>query len=128
MDKAFEQLAAGFDPDQGGFTSAPKFPRPAVFAFLLRYGRRAQKSHAVEMVVYTLRKMARGGIYDHLGGGFHRYSVDERWHVPHFEKMLYDQAQLAVAYAEMFQLTQDKEFVRVTHETLDYVLRYLTSP
>jgi uncharacterized protein YyaL (SSP411 family) len=128
MDKAFEQLAAGFDPDEGGFTSAPKFPRPAVFAFLLRYGRRAQKSHAVEMVAYTLRKMASGGIYDHLGGGFHRYSVDERWHVPHFEKMLYDQAQLTVAYTAMFQLTQYKEFARVAHDTLDYVLRDLTSP
>jgi uncharacterized protein len=128
MDKAFEQFAAGFDPDEGGFTSAPKFPRPAVFAFLLRYGRRAQKSQAAEMVVYTLRKMASGGIYDHLGGGFHRYSVDQRWHVPHFEKMLYDQAQLTVAYTEMFQLAQDKEFARVAHETLDYVLRDLISP
>jgi uncharacterized protein len=128
MDNAFGQISAGFDPDEGGFTSAPKFPRPSVFEFLLRYGRRAQKSQAVEMVAYTLRKMASGGIYDHLGGGFHRYSVDERWHVPHFEKMLYDQAQLTVAYTEMFQLTQDKEFARVAYETLDYVLRDLTSP
>ena len=80
------------------------------------------------MVEFTLRKMARGGIYDHLGGGFHRYSVDARWHVPHFEKMLYDQAQLTVAYTEVFQATADSEFARVVRETLDYVLRDLTSP
>jgi uncharacterized protein YyaL (SSP411 family) len=128
MDKAFAQIAASFDPDEGGFTSAPKFPRPAVFSFLLRYGRRSKKSQASDMVAFTLRKMAGGGIYDHLGGGFHRYSVDERWHVPHFEKMLYDQAQLAIAYSEMFQLTGDKEFAQVVHETLDYVLRDLASP
>jgi uncharacterized protein YyaL (SSP411 family) len=128
LDKGFGQIAAGFDPDEGGFSSAPKFPRPAVFAFLLRYGRRAQKQEAFDMAEFTLRKMASGGIYDHLGGGFHRYSVDERWHVPHFEKMLYDQAQLVVAYTEMFQVTGDEEFARVVHETLDYVLRDLTSP
>src|ERR1700730_6639957 len=128
LDKGFGQIAAGFDPDEGGFSSAPKFPRPAVFAFLLRYGRRAQKQEAFDMAEFTLRKMASGGIYDHLGGGFHRYSADERWHVPHFEKMLYDQAQLVVAYTEMFQVTGDEELARVVRETLDYVLRDLTSP
>jgi uncharacterized protein len=128
LEKGYRQLASGFDPDEGGFSSAPKFPRPAVFNFLLRYWRRTQKTNPFDMVEFTLRKMARGGIYDHLGGGFHRYSVDDRWHVPHFEKMLYDQAQLAVAYAEMIQATADPEFERTLQETLDYVLRDLTSP
>jgi uncharacterized protein len=128
LDSGYRQLASGFDPEQGGFTSAPKFPRPAIFNFLLRYWRREHKAAAFEMAELTLRKMARGGIYDHLGGGFHRYSVDGRWHVPHFEKMLYDQAQLVVAYAEIFQITGDREFERVARETLDYVLRDLLSP
>jgi uncharacterized protein YyaL (SSP411 family) len=121
-------LASGFDPEEGGFSAAPKFPRPAVFNFLLRYWRRTRKTNPFDMVEFTLRKMARGGIYDHLGGGFHRYSVDERWHVPHFEKMLYDQAQLAVAYTEIVQATPDPELERTLRETLDYVLRDLTSP
>jgi uncharacterized protein YyaL (SSP411 family) len=128
LEKGYRQLASGFDPEDGGFTPAPKFPRPAVFNFLLRYWLRTKKENSLEMVQFTLRKMARGGIYDHLGGGFHRYSVDTRWHVPHFEKMLYDQAQLTVAYTEMFQATADPEFERVVRETLDYVLRDLTSP
>jgi uncharacterized protein YyaL (SSP411 family) len=128
LENGYRQLASGYDPEEGGFTSAPKFPRPAVFNFLLRYWRRNQKTNPFEMVEFTLRKMARGGIYDHLGGGFHRYSVDDRWHVPHFEKMLYDQAQLAVAYTEMVQATADLEFERTLRETLDYVLRDLTSP
>jgi len=128
LDTGYRQLASGFDPEEGGFSSAPKFPRPAIFNFLLRYGYREGKTSAFEMAELTLRKMARGGIYDHLGGGFHRYSVDARWHVPHFEKMLYDQAQLAVAYTEIFQISGDQEFKRVTRETLDYVLRDLCSP
>jgi len=128
LDSAYRQLASGFDSEEGGFTSAPKFPRPAIFNFLLRYGLREHRATAFEMAELTLRKMARGGIYDHLGGGFHRYSVDGQWHVPHFEKMLYDQAQLVVAYTEMFQITGDREFERVARETLDYVLRDLLSP
>jgi uncharacterized protein YyaL (SSP411 family) len=128
LENGYRQLASGYDPEEGGFTSAPKFPRPAVFSFLLRYWLRSKKTNPLEMVEFTLRKMARGGIYDHLGGGFHRYSVDDRWHVPHFEKMLYDQAQLVVAYTEIFQVTADPEFERVIRETLDYVLRDLTSP
>ncbi|PWT80299.1 MAG: thioredoxin domain-containing protein, partial [Acidobacteria bacterium] len=128
LETGYRQLANGFDPDEGGFTPAPKFPRPAVFNFLLRFGRRTTGSKASDMAEFTLRNMARGGIYDHLGGGFHRYSVDRRWHVPHFEKMLYDQAQLAVAYTEIFQITRDPEFERVLRETLDYVLRDLRSP
>jgi uncharacterized protein YyaL (SSP411 family) len=128
LENGYRQLASGYDPEEGGFTSAPKFPRPAVFNFLLRYWLRNKKTTSLDMVEFTLRKMARGGIYDHLGGGFHRYSVDARWHVPHFEKMLYDQAQLTVAYTEVFQATADSEFARVVRETLDYVLRDLTSP
>jgi uncharacterized protein YyaL (SSP411 family) len=128
LDAGYRQLASSFDSEEGGFSSAPKFPRPAIFNFLLRYGYRERKKSAFDMVELTLRKMARGGIYDHLGGGFHRYSVDARWHVPHFEKMLYDQAQLVVAYTEIFQVNGDQEFEKVTRETLDYVLRDLCSP
>jgi uncharacterized protein YyaL (SSP411 family) len=128
LENGYRQLASGFDPEEGGFSSAPKFPRPSVSNFLLRYWRRTQKTHAFDMAEFTLRKMARGGICDHLGGGFHRYSVDDRWHVPHFEKMLYDQAQLAVAYSEIVQVTSDPELERTLAETLDYVLRDLTSP
>ena len=128
LEHGYRQFASGFDPEEGGFSSAPKFPRPAVFSFLLRYWKRTQKTSPFDMVQFTLRKMARGGIYDHLGGGFHRYSVDDRWHVPHFEKMLYDQGQLAVAYTEMVQATADPELEQTLRETLDYVLRDLTSP
>jgi uncharacterized protein YyaL (SSP411 family) len=128
LDAGYRQIAESFDSDEGGFSPAPKFPRPSIFNFLLRYGYREGKAGAFEMAEFTLRKMARGGMYDHLGGGFHRYSVDGRWHVPHFEKMLYDQAQLAVAYTEIFQLTGDRAFEKVIRETLDYVLRDLRAP
>ena len=128
LENGYRQLASGFDPEEGGFSAAPKFPRPAIFNFLLRYWRRTRKTNPFDMVEFTLRKMAHGGIYDHLGGGFHRYSVDERWHVPHFEKMLYDQAQLAVAFSEIVQATSDPDLERTLRETLDYVLRDLTSP
>ena len=112
LENGYRQLASGFDPEEGGFSAAPKFPRPAIFNFLLRYWRRTRKTNPFDMVEFTLRKMAHGGIYDHLGGGFHRYSVDERWHVPHFEKMLYDQAQLAVAFSEIVQATSDPDLER----------------
>src|SRR6202043_908792 len=128
LENGYRQLASGFDPEEGGFSSAPKFPRPSVFNFLLRYWRRTQTKNSFDMVEFTLRKMARGGMYDQLGGGFHRYSVDDRWHVPHFEKMLYDQAQLAVAYSETVQASADAELERTLRETLDYVMRDLTSP
>jgi uncharacterized protein len=128
LENGYRQLASGFDAEEGGFSSAPKFPRPSVFNFLLRYWRRTQTKNSFDMVEFTLRKMARGGMYDQLGGGFHRYSVDDRWHVPHFEKMLYDQAQLAVACSEMVQATGDPELTGTLQETLDYVLRDLTSP
>lgn len=121
---AFEQLSQSFDPAEGGFGSAPKFPRPATLNFLLRYADR--DIHAAEMAHFTLRKMAGGGMRDHLGGGFHRYSVDAAWHVPHFEKMLYDQAQLVVSYVEAWQGTHEEFFAEVARKTLDYVLRDMT--
>jgi uncharacterized protein len=128
VDRGCEQLAQGFDPDEGGFSPAPKFPRPAVFNFLFRYWYRAGSDPVRDMALFSLKKMATGGMYDHLGGGFHRYSVDARWHVPHFEKMLYDQAQLAVAFLEAFQVTEDNWFTQIARETLGYIKRDLTSP
>jgi uncharacterized protein YyaL (SSP411 family) len=124
----YEQLARSFDTTEGGFSPAPKFPRPAVFNFLFRYWYRTGSERARDMALFSLRKMANGGMYDHLGGGFHRYSVDDRWHVPHFEKMLYDQAQLAVAFLEAFQISGDSWFAQIARETLGYVSRDLTSP
>jgi len=124
LDAAAGQFASRFDPVEGGFGGAPKFPRPSVLNFLLRCG----GQEAREMTTFTLRRMAAGGMRDHLGGGFHRYSVDGRWHVPHFEKMLYDQAQLAVSFVEAWQVTRDDCFAVVARETLDYVLRDLTHP
>ncbi len=97
-------------------------------AFLLRYHARTGNAEALDMVLLTLREMAKGGMHDHLGGGFHRYSVDERWFVPHFEKMLYDQAQLAVAYLEAFQITGDRAYADVARSIFDYVLRDMTAP
>jgi uncharacterized protein len=128
LDLGYQQLAQGFDADEGGFTSAPKFPRPAVFNFLFRYWYRTGSDQARDMAWFTLKKMANGGMYDHLGGGFHRYSVDGRWHVPHFEKMLYDQAQLAVAFLEAFQISEDRWFAQIARETLAYIKQDLTSP
>ncbi len=123
---AYQRFVSAFDPSWGGFGGAPKFPRPVTFNFLLRYHRGDDK--ALEMTELTLRKMAQGGMYDHIGGGFHRYSVDGQWRVPHFEKMLYDQAQLVVSYLETYQLTGDPFFARIARETLDYVLRDMTGP
>jgi hypothetical protein len=128
LDLGYEQLARSFDAEEGGFSPAPKFPRPAVFNFLFRYWKRTGAERARDMALFSLRKMANGGMYDHLGGGFHRYSVDERWHVPHFEKMLYDQAQLAVAFLEAFQISGDSWFALIARKTLEYVSRDLTSP
>src|SRR6266508_704832 len=111
LDSAHHQIDRSYDPKEGGFGNAPKFPRPVTLNFLTRFYARDPKSesgkHALEMTLVTLRKMAAGGIHDHIGGGFHRYSVDRYWHVPHFEKMLYDQAQLAVAYVDAFQILDD---------------------
>ena len=127
-DQAFSGMARDFDSINGGFGSAPKFPQPMTLSFLLRYHYRTGSRQALEMVTYSLRKMARGGMYDQLGGGFHRYSVDERWLAPHFEKMLYDNAQLARLLVEVWQVTGDNEFRRVAEETLDYVAREMTDP
>jgi uncharacterized protein YyaL (SSP411 family) len=125
---AVDQFARDFDDRWGGFGPAPKFPPAAGLSLLLRGHRRFGDERALEMVRKTLDGMARGGMYDQVGGGFARYSTDERWLVPHFEKMLYDNAQLARAYLEGFQATGDAFYRRVAAETLDYVLREMTDP
>jgi uncharacterized protein YyaL (SSP411 family) len=117
-----------FDGVEGGLRRAPKFPSNVPIRLLLRANRRTGDADALHMATLTLAKMAGGGMYDQLGGGFHRYSTDARWLVPHFEKMLYDNALLAVAYAEAAQATGRPDFARVARETLDYVLREMTSP
>ena len=127
----FESFSRSFDEEHGGFGGAPKFPRPSVFNFLLRFATRTngdEAHRAGAMALFTLRKMAAGGMRDHIGGGFHWYSVDEFWHVPHFEKMLYDQAQLAVSFTEAWQLTHEEFFANIASEILDYVLRDMTHP
>jgi uncharacterized protein YyaL (SSP411 family) len=123
LSRAYEEISASFDAGPGGFGGAPKFPRPVVLNFLMRYHSRTGVPRALDMTLQTLRGMARGGLHDHLGGGFHRYSTDRLWHVPHFEKMLYDQAQLAIAYVEAYQATRDPFFRDVARHTLGYVLR-----
>ncbi|HMJ10959.1 MAG TPA: thioredoxin domain-containing protein, partial [Polyangiaceae bacterium] len=121
--KAKAQLSASYDSRFGGFGPAPKFPPPASLSLLLRDYRRSGDPRALEMVTGTLDAMKNGGIYDHVGGGFARYSTDERWLVPHFEKMLYDNAQLARVFIEAYQVTQDSAYQRIARETLDYVCR-----
>ena len=132
LESAYQQFARTFDAHEGGFGGAPKFPRPVTLNFLTRFHARNPDSdsgqHALEMVLLTLRKMAAGGIHDHIGGGFHRYSVDAYWHVPHFEKMLYDQAQLASAYLDAFQITGESDFATTARDILNYVRRDMTSP
>jgi uncharacterized protein len=172
LDTAYRQIDRSYDPKEGGFGSAPKFPRPVTLNFLTRFYAREvghasrlpsevdatetvalqQGKHALDMALFTLHKMAAGGMRDHIGGGFHRYSVDRYWHVPHFEKMLYDQAQLAVAYLDALQILRDPhlnpqvglatreerreadakapvrvEFEAVARQILDYVARDMTS-
>jgi uncharacterized protein len=126
LDRAVEEFAVAFDRRRGGFGQAPKFPRPTELLFLLREHARTGSAEARDMVLVTLRAMALGGMRDHIGGGFHRYSVDDEWRVPHFEKMLYDQAQLVLAYVEAAQLTGDGFFADVAIDTLDYVRADLT--
>ncbi len=129
---ACQQAKEMFDWGQGGFGVEPKFPRPAMLDFLLAFSRYEPVSEdgqqAREMVFHTLRMMAAGGMHDHLGGGFHRYSVDRFWHVPHYEKMLYDQAQLAVTYTEAWRMSGEKLFAETARDILDYVRRDMTSP
>jgi len=128
LQAAGETLARLFDATNGGFGGAPKFPHPMDLRLLLRLWRQSGRQNLLDMATQTLDKMAAGGIYDQLGGGFHRYSVDERWLVPHFEKMLYDNALLTVAYLEAFQATGAPRYERVVRETLDYVLREMCDP
>ena len=128
MHTAYSQLATQFDHLNGGFGNAPKFPQPMTPEFLLRYNHHGFNQRALEMVELTLQKMAYGGIYDQVAGGFHRYSTDAYWLVPHFEKMLYDNALLARLYLHAWQITGNPLYRRITEETLDYVLREMTDP
>jgi hypothetical protein len=128
LDHAYEAFGSEFDVHQGGFGPAPKFPRPAVLDFLFHYYNRTGEQQARDMALQTLRAMAAGGIHDQLGGGFHRYSTDDRWFLPHFEKMLYDQAQLACSYLDAWQITHDAIYADTARDILDYVLRDMTGP
>jgi uncharacterized protein YyaL (SSP411 family) len=122
---AAEHLYENFDAENGGFGEAPKFPTPHQLLFLLRWQQRSSSEIALAMVEKTLDKMAAGGIFDHLGGGFHRYAVDRKWQIPHFEKMLYDQAMLILVYTEAFKITGKKLYGEVAAAILDYVERDL---
>jgi hypothetical protein len=132
--KCLTALERSFDPQYGGFGGAPKFPRPPIFRFLFSHAKRTGNRKALDMALFTLRKMAEGGIHDQLGvtgrggGGFARYSTDERWHVPHFEKMLYDNAQLAASYLEAWQATRDPIFADTARDIFNYVLMEMRSP
>ena len=128
MFQAHTGIAREFDDRYGGVGMQPKFPQPMTYEFLLRYYLRSENSQALEMVELTLDRMAEGGIYDQLGGGFHRYSTDTFWLVPHFEKMLYDNALLAKLYLHAYQVTEKPLYRRIVEETLDYVLREMTDP
>jgi len=125
---AYQNLVAHFDAANGGFGSAPKFPSPTIFLFLLRHWRRTGEPGGLAMTEITLNAMRRGGIFDQVGYGFHRYSTDAEWHLPHFEKMLYDQAVIALAFLETHQATGDERYGRIACEVFDYVLRDLRSP
>src|SRR5471030_1903856 len=126
LEKTVQQFRDAFDRRNGGFGDAPKFPRPSELLFLLREHARAGAPRSAEMVLRTLRAMALGGMRDHIGGGFHRYSVDGSWRVPHFEKMLYDQAQLVLAFVEAAQVSGDPFYSEVAEDTLLYMLREMT--
>ena len=126
FDRAFESYLQRFDSTYGGFGNAPKFPSPHNLMFLLRYYHRTKNESALEMVSHTLIQMRLGGIYDHIGFGFARYSTDREWLIPHFEKMLYDQAMLCMAYTEAYQITRENLFKQTAEEILEYVLRDMT--
>ena len=128
IEEAYDELLNSFDTEYGGFEGAPKFPTPHKISFLLRYWKRSGNPEALHMVEHTLENMRRGGIYDHLGSGFHRYSTDNMWLLPHFEKMLYDQALTAIAYTEAYQVTGKDLYKETAEGILGYVLRDLTSP
>ena len=126
LDTSFRRIASNYDPKNGGFGNAPKFPPAMTLEFFMHTHYGNDSAEALEMITYTCRKMAEGGMYDQLGGGFHRYSVDAKWLVPHFEKMLYDNALLARVYLHLYQLTNDEFARRIAEETLDYVMREMT--
>lgn len=128
LETAFQQMRGRFDSTHGGFGGAPKFPHSMDVALLLRYHHRTGDAEALQMAEFSLRKMAEGGMYDQVGGGFHRYSVDERWLIPHFEKMLYDNALLAKTYTEAYQVTGNVFYKKTGIEIMEYVLREMTSP
>ena len=128
LDKAFEDISAGYDANHGGFSPAPKFPMPHIPMLMLRIWKRNRREEALAMVTSTLKAMHGGGLFDHLGGGFHRYSTDDYWLVPHFEKMLYDQALIALVFIQAYQATGDCYYAEVARAVYDYVLRELTSP
>ena len=128
LDNGFMSYNSSYDSSLGGFGGAPKFPMPTNHNFLLRYYAGSGNEEALQMSLRTLREMAKGGIYDHIGGGFHRYSTDAIWHIPHFEKMLYDNAQIIVNYLDACQITKEEGFARIAEETLEYVLRDMTHP
>ncbi|MCB0139312.1 MAG: thioredoxin domain-containing protein, partial [Caldilineaceae bacterium] len=128
LDEALANLRQYFDEYEGGFGQQPKFPQPMTLDFAMSQYARTGDPEALYMAELTLEKMAQGGIYDQLGGGFHRYSVDAIWLVPHFEKMLYDNSQLLRSYLHMWQITQKPLFLRIVNETIDYVLREMTAP
>jgi len=127
LDSTYNQLLNSFDEIYGGFGSQPKFPTPHNLIFLLRYWKRTGKKYALNMVETTLEQMRQGGIYDHIGFGFHRYSTDNKWILPHFEKMLYDQSLLIMTYTEAYQATKKQVFKKTAEEIIDYVLRDMTS-
>jgi uncharacterized protein YyaL (SSP411 family) len=128
LDRTYHMLSRIYDADHGGFGRAPKFPQPGQLSFLLNYHYQTGQASALDMVTHTLDVMARAGMYDHLGGGFHRYATDDQWLVPHFEKMLYDQALISGVYLDAFKITKNREYQRIVCETLDYVLRDLRDP
>ncbi len=128
LERGFDSFSKSYDATHAGFGGAPKFPRPVAFNSLFRYYARSGEQRALDMSLETLKRMASGGMYDHIGGGFHRYSTDERWHVPHFEKMLYDQAQLVVSYLEAYQITHDDVYAEVARDVLAYIQRTMTHP
>ncbi|MEC9033521.1 MAG: thioredoxin domain-containing protein, partial [Thermoproteota archaeon] len=127
LDEAAVNLLQVADTNYGGFGQAPKFPNAANLSFMFRYSKLSGITKFQEFALLTLKKMAKGGIFDQIGGGFHRYSTDARWLVPHFEKMLYDNALLPPVYAEAYQITKDPFYLDVVTKTLDYVLREMTS-
>jgi uncharacterized protein YyaL (SSP411 family) len=127
LEETITSWQSKFDLKDGGFRGAPKFMMPNNLSFLLRYGFQHQQKEILDFVEFSLEKMAQGGIYDALGGGFSRYSVDERWHIPHFEKMLYDNAQLIELYSDAYAVFKNEKFKKVVEESLQFIQRELTA-